>query len=564
MQCTKGPEARIREMFSKVELSVSSYETAWVAMVPSPDYPHQPCFPECLNWLLENQHPDGSWGLSPRHPLLIKDYLASTLVCVIVLGRWKVGKEQVKKGIDFLGSNFGAATDEKQYSPIGFDIIFPGFGIGGLLLIVVFETHSAFSYLDAPEATEKTAAALTHLHDDKCFEYLHSLLKRFGNAVPTVYPQDIYTGLCKIDSLERLGIDRHFKNEIKNVLNQTFRCWQQGDEEIFSDITTCAMAFRLLRMNGYDVSEDALSEFNEEEQFFNLARGFLKVTDMILELYRASQCMIFLRETVLEKLNSWTSRFLKQELSDNALNEKLHEEVDCALKYPYASLERLENKRNIEHYNVENFRVLKTSYRWVKENRLDQLKFARQKLTYAYFSVSSILFSPELSAARMSWTKNVVLTTVIDDFFDVGGSREELVNLIKLVEDSREIDIGSVYVAVAYFDQINGGRGGMEEVVRSPEYNSLLKHMNICGRLLNDVQGFEREGKEGKMNSVLLYMIHEGGDVTEEDAVRELRGMIERSRREVLRLVVQRKGSMVPKACKDLFWRHVEYFIYFT
>lgn len=72
--------------------------------------------------------------------------------------------------------------------------------------------------------------------------------------------------------------------------------------------------------------------------------------------------------------------------------------------------------------------------RWVVENRLDKLKFARQKLAYCYFSAAATLTSPEHYDARLSWAKNGVLTTVVDDFFDVGGSEEELVNLIQLVE----------------------------------------------------------------------------------------------------------------------------------
>ncbi|CAB4276941.1 unnamed protein product [Prunus armeniaca] len=44
------------------------------------------------------------------------------------------------------------------------------------------------------------------------------------------------------------------------------------------------------------------------------------------------------------------------------------------------------------------------------------------------------MFPPELSDARMSWAKSGVLTTVVDDFTDVGGSEEELVNLIQLIE----------------------------------------------------------------------------------------------------------------------------------
>lgn len=72
--------------------------------------------------------------------------------------------------------------------------------------------------------------------------------------------------------------------------------------------------------------------------------------------------------------------------------------------------------------------------RWVAQYRLDKLKFARQKLPYCYFSGAATLFSPELSDARISWAKNGVLTTVVDDFFDVGGSIDELENLVQLVK----------------------------------------------------------------------------------------------------------------------------------
>ena len=72
--------------------------------------------------------------------------------------------------------------------------------------------------------------------------------------------------------------------------------------------------------------------------------------------------------------------------------------------------------------------------RWVKDHRIDQLKFARQKIAYGYFAAASVLYSPELSDARCSWAKNTVLVTLIDDFFDFAGSEEELLNLMELVE----------------------------------------------------------------------------------------------------------------------------------
>lgn len=50
-------------------------------------------------------------------------------------------------------------------------------------------------------------------------------------------------------------------------------------------------------------------------------------------------------------------------------------------------------------------------------------------------------------------------------------------------------------------------------------------------------------------------MVHGNGVVTAEDAVNKMKGVIEDKRRELLRLVLQEKGSLVPRDCKDLFWK---------
>jgi ent-kaurene synthase len=50
-------------------------------------------------------------------------------------------------------------------------------------------------------------------------------------------------------------------------------------------------------------------------------------------------------------------------------------------------------------------------------------------------------------------------------------------------------------------------------------------------------------------------MLHGNGFVTYEDAIDKLKGVIEDKRRELLRLVLKEKGSLVPRDCKDLFWK---------
>ncbi|KAL8249655.1 hypothetical protein R6Q59_006523 [Mikania micrantha] len=508
MQTIDTTKERIRKLFNNVQLSVSSYDTAWVAMVPSPNSPKSPCFPQCLNWVINNQLNDGSWGLlyNNHNHLLLKDSLSSTLASILALKRWNVGEDQINKGLCFIESNFDSATDKSQPAPFGFDIIFPGMlEYANNLNINLFSKQTEFSLMlherelelkrchsnemdaylayiceglgnlfdwnmvkkyqmkngsifNSPSAT---AAAFISNQNSGCLNYITSLLDKFGNAVPTVYPVNLYVRLSMVDTLTRLGIARHFSAEIKNVLDETYRCWVEKDEQIFMDVVTCALAFRLLRISGYEVSFDLLAEITSE--------GSFKDNYAALEVYHASQ-MLYQEELSSGEHILKSANFLKELLStdSNRLPKFIHTEVENAIKFPFnTGLERMNTRRNIQLYNVDDSRTLKTTYhtsnisnndyqrlavedfntcqsiyreelkgleRWVEDNKLDQLKFARQKTVYCYFSVAATLSSPELSDARISWTKNAILTTVIDDFFDFAGTIDELTNLVQCVE----------------------------------------------------------------------------------------------------------------------------------
>ncbi|XP_065865092.1 ent-kaur-16-ene synthase, chloroplastic-like [Euphorbia lathyris] len=496
--------------------SASSYDTAWVGMVSSPNSSEpEPLFPECLKWIMENQHPDGSWALYPSHPLLIKNSLSSTLACLLSLHKWNLAPQLVHTGLDFIGSNLWAATDTRQRSPMGFDIIFPGMIHQAIDLGInlPFNHSSIHNMLSNPHlhitsleegktshlayfaeglnrlndwnqllkyqrtngslfnSPSTTAAAAIHIRDEKCLHYLKSLIKQFDNgAVPTLYPLDVNTRISIIDSLEKFGIHRHFSDEITNLLDDTYRSWMQGNEEIFLDPGSCAMAFRLLRKHGYDISSDSLAEFEKKEIFYHSSSAnsaHESDTKSILELYKASQMKILQNEPVLDRIYGWTSIFLRDQLVKGLIeNKSLYEEVNFALGHPYANLDRLEIRSYIENYNPHDVPLLKTSYRssnidnrdlltiasrdfnmcqalhreeldyldrWVKEYKLDTLKFARQKTAYGFFTIAAILSDPQHSDARISWAQNTGFVTIVDDFFDYDGSMEELHNLIDLL-----------------------------------------------------------------------------------------------------------------------------------
>ncbi|XP_047066802.1 ent-kaur-16-ene synthase, chloroplastic-like isoform X1 [Lolium rigidum] len=703
-------EARIRKNLQKPEFLPSSYETAWVAMVPSSTSLQAPYFPQCVEWIMQNQQENGSWGINEFASSVSKDILLSTLACVIALKKWNVGLEQIRRGLHFIGRNMPIVMDEQITTPNGFNLTFPSMIRLAIQIGLEFpvrqadvdeiilrlremelkrlagEKYSAretyLSYvadgsvnlLDWNEVMKfqrkngslfnspsTTAAALVQKYDDNALQYLQFLLNTFGSAVPLTYPRNIHYQLSMLDTLQKLGISHRFSSEINGILDRTYRLWLEGDEEVMLDVETCAMAFRILRMNAYDVSSDGLSHV-AASTFQDRQHKYLKDTKSILELYKASEIILSENEYILENIGCWSGILLKEKLCLEGIhNIPSFAEVEHALKFPfYAIVEPLDQKRNIEHFDAISSQILQTNYlpshltqdllalavedfsftqsiyqeelkyidSWEKENGLDQLQFARQRLPICYFCVAATISPPELSDARIACAKNVLLTVFFDDFFDVGGSKEETDNLIELIEkwdEPREDAFHSEQVKILYtalYSTVNhlgakasavqnrdvtqlpvemwqkGMRCMMTEsewqrakyaptveeymanstvsivvdlmllpakyflgemisdyMVKHEEYNELRRLMSTICRLLNDTRSVERESAAGKLNSVTLLALHSGGFLSIEEAQKVVNKSIAECRRELLQLVL-REDSVVPRSCKELFWKH--------
>lgn len=78
------------------EISVSAYDTAWVALVEDIQGSGAPQFPSSLHWIANSQLPDGSWG---DHLLFsAHDRLINTLACVVALKSWNIHHDKCHKG----------------------------------------------------------------------------------------------------------------------------------------------------------------------------------------------------------------------------------------------------------------------------------------------------------------------------------------------------------------------------------------------------------------------------------------------------------------------------------
>lgn len=511
---------RIRQKLLNPDYQPSSYDTAWVAMVPARGASKAPCFPGYVEWILQNQQSDGSWGLGHTGPCQLgKDAISCTLACILALKTWNLGDEHIRKGLHFIEENSSLIMDEKSHAPVGFNIIFSAMVKLGIELQLEFplkqsdideifrlremelqrttdgdnmvlgrEAYMAYiaegladimdwdkvlkyqskngSLFNSPSAT---AALAIHSHNATALKYLEFLENKFISSAPTAYPVNVHSQLRMIDLLENMGISSNFSFEIKNILDMTYRSFLQNDEDIIMNMETCGMAFRMLRMHGYDISSDAIYHFAEESKFHGSIEGYLNDTKALLELYNASLVCISEDELDLQNIGSWSGKLLKQQLCSNRVARSISpQEVEYALESPFysATLEPQHHKRNIECFDHKAIQMRKTAYlachphedilalatqdfhfsqsvykqeleyinRWVKEAGLHQLKFARAMSWDVFIFMASTVFPSKLYDASIAWIQNCILTTIVDDFFDSGGSTEELKNFIALIE----------------------------------------------------------------------------------------------------------------------------------
>jgi halimadienyl-diphosphate synthase len=108
-------------------MSNTAYDTAWIARLGEVDWNLSS---KALNWLCENQLPDGSWGT--KEPFYYHDRVISTLAAMIALtyrGRRAQDKTLIEKGLLALerittGATQGLAADPNG-ATVGFEMIVP-------------------------------------------------------------------------------------------------------------------------------------------------------------------------------------------------------------------------------------------------------------------------------------------------------------------------------------------------------------------------------------------------------------------------------------------------------
>jgi halimadienyl-diphosphate synthase len=214
--------------------SGAAYDTAWTARVLNEF--GTPVFPECIKWLLENQHSDGSWGCQV---LNYHDRLLSTLATIIALKEIDGRRYSncIQKGETYIWENLkNLELDNTRL--IGSELLFPSLmkeahslGLDLPYHIKVYQreyqlklkkidqslwysplTTLSFSFeflgdtvdldklaeIQLPNGSVATSPAATafflkHTHNENAFSYLKTVLSLTGDgSAMTVYPVEVF------------------------------------------------------------------------------------------------------------------------------------------------------------------------------------------------------------------------------------------------------------------------------------------------------------------------------------------------------------------------------------
>ncbi|KAL5729280.1 hypothetical protein ACHQM5_002254 [Ranunculus cassubicifolius] len=276
-----------------------------------------------------------------------------------------------------------------------------------------------------------------------------------------------------IDDLQRLGIGYHFNKEINRALDLLSL---QKDACIGVNLQCTSLYFRLLRQNGYSVTQDVFSGFIDVTGSFKLELS--EDIKGILSLYEASH-LCLKNDDILHEAKIFTAKHLKD--FNGSSNPSIANEITRSLEVPlHWRMPRLEagdyityvyeREEKINHGLLElailDFNVLQATYqqelcdlsRWWKRLGLsDELTFARDRLRESFLASVGVAYEPQYRCCREWITKVVCLILAMDDIYDSYAELEELENFTAAVErwDLRGTEQLPYYLRICFLALFN-------------------------------------------------------------------------------------------------------------
>ncbi|XBI87144.1 hypothetical protein VPH35_025276 [Triticum aestivum] len=256
-----------------------------------------------------------------------------------------------------------------------------------------------------------------------------------------------------VDTLQHLGIDHHFEEQIHDSLNEIL----ESDFSSSSSLHEVALRFRLLRENGHWVSPDVFNKYKGEDGSFR--KDITNDPKGILCLYNATHLLIH-GEPKLEEVMCFARQHLvsvngkhfqgrcKREEALQYISEYEEEEGHNQILLELAKLDF----NLLQHVHLKE---LKDITEWRKHfSGFIDLSFIRDRLVESYTWAYVLYYEKGFELQRSITTKMIVLITTLDDTYDIRATIEECRKLHEAIQrwDKIRVSLLPEYLKKLYIE----------------------------------------------------------------------------------------------------------------
>ncbi|CAL1385770.1 unnamed protein product [Linum trigynum] len=270
-----------------------------------------------------------------------------------------------------------------------------------------------------------------------------------------------------IDAVQRLGVGYHFEAEIEEALGKV----HDAGEGLFTnfdgkgmDLYHEALRFRLLRQQGFPVSQDGFSKLKDNEGRF---KEWLATDERgLLSLYEAAH-IAFNGEDLMDEALSFARKNLESILpTHKKINPSLKKQIDFALRVPAwkcvprslarhsidnlyydysAQNQKLLTFAKLDFNMAQNFHqheILELSEWWGNIDVKTNFPYVRDRLMESYYSVNAMYFEHKYRLGRIISTKVWLMLAILDDTYDNFATYEEVQLLTEAIQ---RMDAGALH-----------------------------------------------------------------------------------------------------------------------
>ncbi|XBI87138.1 tau-cadinol synthase-like [Triticum dicoccoides] len=276
------------------------------------------------------------------------------------------------------------------------------------------------------------------------------------------------TRMFLVDTLQHLGIDHHFDEQIHDLLNELL----ESDFSSSSSLHEVALRFCLLRENGHWVSPDVFDKYKGEDGSFR--KDITNDPKGILCLYNATHLLIH-GEPKLEEAMCFARQHLVS--VNGSLQAPLAKQVKRAIHRALPrACRRVEALQYISEYEEEEghnqilLELAKLDFNLLQHVHLKELKditewwkhfsgfidlsFIRDRLVESYTWAYVLYYEKGFELQRSITTKMIVLITTLDDTYDIRATIEECRKLHEAIQrwDKTGVSLLPEYLKKLYIE----------------------------------------------------------------------------------------------------------------